>query len=227
MATRVLIVEDDANVRATLRLLLEEERYDVVEAADGEAGLALFETTLVDLVLVDLKLPGINGFDVVRTLRASSDIPIVVVTAQVDSYDMVGGLEAGADDYVTKPFVPKVLTARLRALLRRSQARNGDTARLRFGDLEIAPREGLVTVDGEPVHLTKTEFLLLCDLAQHPSQVMSRELLLERVWGYDYPGDGRLVDTHIRRLRLKVEADPEHPSLVVTVRGLGYKLNPR
>jgi DNA-binding response OmpR family regulator len=140
---------------------------------------------------------------------------------------MVGGLEAGADDYVTKPFVPKVLTARLRALLRRSQARNGDTARLRFGDLEIAPREGLVTVDGEPVHLTKTEFLLLCDLAQHPSQVMSRELLLERVWGYDYPGDGRLVDTHIRRLRLKVEADPEHPSLVVTVRGLGYKLNPR
>jgi DNA-binding response OmpR family regulator len=223
----VLIVEDDANVRATLRLLLEEERYDVVEAADGEAGLAIFETTLVDLALVDLKLPGINGFDVVRTLRASSDIPIVVVTAQVDSYDMVGGLEAGADDYVTKPFVPKVLTARLRALLRRSQARNGDTERLRFGDLEIVPREGLVTVGGEPVHLTKTEFLLLCDLAQHPSQVMSRELLLERVWGYDYPGDGRLVDTHIRRLRLKVEADPEHPSLIVTVRGLGYKLNPR
>ncbi|RPI07704.1 MAG: DNA-binding response regulator, partial [Actinobacteria bacterium] len=152
--------------------------------------------------------------------------PIVIVTAQVDAYDVVAGLEAGADDYVTKPFVPKVLTARLRALLRRTQSLGADGQRTRFGDVEIAPKEGVVTKAGEPVHLTKTEFLLLCDLAEHPNQVMSRDVLLERVWGYEYVGDSRLVDSHIRRLRVKVETDPDHPTLIQTVRGLGYKLNP-
>lgn len=227
MATRILVVEDDALVRASLRLLLEDEQYDVVEAPDGETGLARFDSGRVDVALVDLKLPGLSGFDLCRAIRAISDVPIVIVTAQVDSYDVVAGLEAGADDYVTKPFVPKVLTARIRALLRRVQAPVADGVRLRFGDIEISPREGVVTKAGRPVHLTKTEFLLLCDFAEHPSQVMSRDLLLERVWGYEYTGDGRLVDSHVRRLRMKIESDPEHPALIVTVRGLGYKLNPR
>jgi DNA-binding response OmpR family regulator len=226
MATRVLVIEDDADVRTSLRLLLEDEQYDVIEASDGESGLAAFSSELTDLALIDLKLPDRSGFDVCRTIRATSDVPIVILTAQVDSYDVVAGLEAGADDYITKPFVPKVLTARLRALLRRTHSLGGDGQRVRVGDIEIAPKEGVVTKAGEPVHLTKTEFLLLCDLAEHPNQVMSRDVLLERVWGYDYVGDSRLVDSHIRRLRVKIEADPDHPSLIVTVRGLGYKLNP-
>ncbi|HEX6656869.1 MAG TPA: response regulator transcription factor, partial [Ilumatobacter sp.] len=196
------------------------------EAPDGESALARFAGGLFDVALIDLKLPGQSGFDVCRAIRAVSDLPIVIVTAQVDSYDVVAGLEAGADDYVTKPFVPKVLTARIRALLRRAQGGSGETERWSFGDVEISPREGTVTKRSVPVHLTKTEFLLLCDLAQHRSQVMSRELLLERVWGYDYAGDGRLVDSHIRRLRQKIERDPDRPSLIVTVRGLGYKLSP-
>jgi len=226
MATRILVIEDDADVRTSLRLLLEDEQYDVIEASDGETGLALFSNEMIDLTIIDLKLPDRSGFDVCRAIRSSSEVPIVIVTAQVDAYDVVAGLEAGADDYVTKPFVPKVLTARLRALLRRTQSLGADGQRTRFGDVEIAPKEGVVTKAGEPVHLTKTEFLLLCDLAEHPNQVMSRDVLLERVWGYEYVGDSRLVDSHIRRLRVKVETDPDHPTLIQTVRGLGYKLNP-
>ncbi|RPI07604.1 MAG: DNA-binding response regulator [Actinobacteria bacterium] len=226
MATRILVIEDDADVRTSLRLLLEDEQYDVIEASDGETGLALFSNEMIDLTIIDLKLPDRSGFDVCRAIRSSSEVPIVIVTAQVDAYDVVAGLEAGADDYVTNPFVPKVLTARLRALLRRTQSLGADGQRTRFGDVEIAPKEGVVTKAGEPVHLTKTEFLLLCDLAEHPNQVMSRDVLLERVWGYEYVGDSRLVDSHIRRLRVKVETDPDHPTLIQTVRGLGYKLNP-
>jgi two-component system response regulator MtrA len=226
MATRVLVIEDDADVRTTLRLLLEDEQYAVVEASDAQSGLARFGAEPIDIALVDLKLPDRSGFDVCRELRQVSDLPIIIVTAQVDSYDVVAGLEAGADDYVTKPFVPKVLTARMRALMRRTQGQQVDGTRMNFGNLEISPREGTVTVGGREVHLTKTEFLLLCDLALHPGQVMSREMLLERVWGYAYAGDGRLVDSHIRRLRVKIERDPDIPTLIVTVRGLGYKLSP-
>ena len=166
MATRILVVEDDPHVRATLRLLLEDEQYEVIEAADGESGLARFDAGLIDVALVDLKLPGQSGFEVCRAICSVSDLPIVIVTAQVDSYDVVAGLEAGADDYVTKPFVPKVLTARIRALLRRAHGAIGEvTDSMRFGDLEVTPGEGVVTKAGQAVHLTKTEFLLLCDLA--------------------------------------------------------------
>jgi DNA-binding response OmpR family regulator len=226
VTTRVLIIEDDVAVRMSLRLLLEEEQYEVIEAADGESGLVRAESEHVDLALVDLKLPGCSGFDVCRSIRAVSDMPIIVVTAQVDSYDIVAGLEAGADDYVTKPFVPKVLTARMRALLRRVHTPQGGSARMQLGGIELSPDEGTVTKNGEPVHLTKTEFLLLCDLAEHPNLVMGRDVLLRRVWGYEYVGDGRLVDSHIRRLRMKIEDDPNDPSLIMTVRGLGYKLRP-
>jgi DNA-binding response OmpR family regulator len=223
VATRILVIEDDGDLRSMVRMLLEDEDFAVVEAATGTDGLAAAEEA-IDLILLDLKLPDVSGFEICRQLRAKSDVPIIMVTAQVDSFDMVAGLSAGADDYVTKPFVGKVLVARIRALLRRVQG--GDEAgRFRIGDLEVAPHEGYASRRGERLQLTKTEFRLLCDLAEHRPHVISRELLLQRVWGYDYPGDGRLVDSHIRRLRIKVEDDPANPSLIVTVRGLGYKLD--
>jgi DNA-binding response OmpR family regulator len=169
-------------------------------------------------------LPGIDGFELCRTLRRTSDVPIVMVTARNDTHDVVAGLEAGADDYLTKPFAPKELSARIRALLRRIRPITTGHAKLAFGNLEIVPEEGKVLRDGNELHLTKTEFRLLCELAQNPGRVFSRESLLDKVWGYDYFGDGRLVDVHIRRLRTKVEADPANPRHVVTVRGLGYRL---
>jgi DNA-binding response OmpR family regulator len=147
-----------------------------------------------------------------------------MVTARADTHDVVAGLEAGADDYLTKPFAPKELSARIRALLRRARTADPSATHLRFGDLEIVPDEGVVLRDGAEVHLTKTEFRLLCELAESPGKVLSREALLDKVWGYDYFGDGRLVDVHVRRLRTKVEADPANPRHVVTVRGLGYRL---
>lgn len=222
VATRILAIEDDADLRALLRMILEDEDFDVVEADSGERGLELADDS-IDLVLLDLKLPDIGGFEVCRRLRASSGVPIVMVTAQVDSYDMVAGLSAGADDYVTKPFIPKVLVARIRALLRRVQASSDETGRMVCGELEISPREGYAARGGVQLQLTKTEFRLLCDLAEHQGRVFSRELLLQRVWGYDFAGDGRLVDSHIRRLRTKVEMDPANPTRIVTIRGLGYK----
>ena len=222
VTTRILAIEDDADVRALIRMILEDEDFDVVEADDGRTGLTHADAS-IDLVLLDIKLPDINGFEVCRLLRARSGVPIVMLTAQVDSYDMVAGLSAGADDYVTKPFVPKVLVARIRALMRRVQSTGSELGRMTCGELEISPREGFAARDGVDLQLTKTEFRLLCDLAEHPGRVFSRELLLQRVWGYDYPGDGRLVDSHVRRLRTKVEVDPSNPSRVVTVHGLGYK----
>lgn len=222
VATRILAIEDDADLRALLRMILEDEDFDFVEADSGERGLELADDS-IDLVLLDLKLPDIGGFEVCRRLRASSGVPIVMVTAQVDSYDMVAGLSAGADDYVTKPFIPKVLVARIRALLRRVQASSDETGRMVCGELEISPREGFAARGGVQLQLTKTEFRLLCDLAEHQGRVFSRELLLQRVWGYDFAGDGRLVDSHIRRLRTKVEIDPANPTRIVTIRGLGYK----
>jgi DNA-binding response OmpR family regulator len=224
MATRILTVEDDERIRTAVRLALEDEGWEVVEAASGEDALVAFGATPPNVVLIDLMLPGIDGFEVCRVLRRQSDVPIVMVTARTDTHDVVAGLEAGADDYITKPFEPKELSARIRALLRRARPANSGRAHLRFGDLEIIPDEGVVRRAGDELHLTKTEFRLLCELASEPGRVFSRELLLERVWGYDYFGDGRLVDVHIRRLRTKVEADPANPRYVATARGLGYKL---
>jgi DNA-binding response OmpR family regulator len=172
-------------------------------------------------------LPGIDGFEVCRSIRRGSDVPIIMVTARADTHDVVAGLEAGADDYLTKPFAPKELSARIRAMLRRARSSEpGDMERISVGELEISPEEGLVLKDGQELHLTKTEFKLLVELASQPGKVFSREVLLERVWGYDYFGDGRLVDVHVRRLRTKVESDPASPRYVVTSRGLGYKLQP-
>jgi DNA-binding response OmpR family regulator len=223
----ILIVEDDDRLRSALRLAMRDEGFRVEAATDAESGLQRFIATDPDLVLVDVMLPGTaNGFDLCRSIRQSSNVPIIVVTARDDSHDVVAGLEAGADDYVTKPFVIKELAARIRALLRRSRITEDDGGAMDFGDLQISPEEGRVTAQGEEVSLTRTEFLLLCELAQSPHRVMSRDVLLENVWGYDYFGDTRVVDAHVRRLRTKIEPDPSQPVYVVTVRGLGYRFEP-
>jgi DNA-binding response OmpR family regulator len=224
VGTRILSVEDDERIRTAVKLALEDEGWAVEEADTGEEALNAFQRQPSDVVLIDIMLPGIDGFDVCRAIRRSSDVPIIMVTARADTHDVVAGLEAGADDYLTKPFAPKELSARIRALLRRARSTDATATQLRFGDLEIIPDEGVVRRGGEEIHLTKTEFRLLVELATSPGRVFSREVLLERVWGYGYFGDGRLVDVHIRRLRTKVEADPANPRHVVTVRGLGYKL---
>ncbi len=226
VSSRILLVEDDERIRTSMRMALEDEGWEVSEAASGEQALDGFARLGPDLVLVDLMLPGIDGFECCRSIRQMSSVPIIIVTARGDTHDVVAGLEAGADDYVTKPFVAKELAARMRALLRRVRSPDATPANYSFGDLELLPEEGVVRKAGEDVHLTRTEFRLLCELGANAGKVLSREQLLERVWGYDYFGDGRLVDVHIRRLRTKVEDDPANPRHVITVRGLGYKIAP-
>jgi DNA-binding response OmpR family regulator len=222
--SRILVVEDDERIRSSMRLALEDEGYTVDDVGSGEDAIEHFAAEPSELALIDLMLPGIDGFATCRALRRVSTVPVIMVTARSDTHDVVAGLEAGADDYVTKPFVAKELAARIRALLRRSRAEDGTSAVLSFGDVEIEPDAGVVRRAGEEVHCTRTEFRLLCELANHPGKVLSREQLLERVWGYDYFGDGRLVDVHVRRLRTKVEPDPATPRFILTVRGMGYKL---
>ena len=227
---KLMLVEDDAPLRIGLRLALEDEGHTVIEAADGEEALGAFDESAVDLVLLDVRLPGMSGFDVCRELRRRSLVPIIMVTAQDDTHDMVAGLEAGADDYVTKPVSAKALAARVRAHLRRAswtgKSEPNEIVHPTGATLDIREHQGLVLKHGERLALTKTEFHLLCEFARHPNQVMSRDQLLESVWGYDYVGDGRLVDTHIRRLRTKIEDDPEHPRVIITARGLGYRFEP-
>ncbi|HYH26560.1 MAG TPA: response regulator transcription factor [Blastococcus sp.] len=219
----VLIIEDDPRIRRILQMTLQREGLDVAEAGTGEAGLEQLGEREFDVVLLDLMLPGKDGFEICREIRRTSNVPIIMVTARSDSHDVVAGLEAGADDYVSKPVVAKELSARIRALARRTRAPE-PRVRISVGDLEIAPREGTVMRNGEAVSLTRTEFRLLCELAEEPGRVLSREELLERVWGYDYFGDSRLVDVHVRRLRKKVEHDPGQPTVVTTVRGMGYRI---
>ncbi len=227
MSSRILVVEDDERIRSSMRLALEGEGYEVDEVANGEEALEHFNEQPSDVALIDLMLPGMDGFECCRALRRQSAVPIIIVTARTDTHDVVAGLEAGADDYVTKPFVTKELGARIRALLRRVRPTEEGPTVLAFGDLELVPEEGVLRrQDGTEVHCTKTEFRLLCELASAPNKVLSREQLLDRVWGYDYFGDGRLVDVHIRRLRTKIEPDPALPRHILTVRGMGYKLVP-
>ena len=222
--SRILVVEDDERIRLSMRLALEDEGYTVDDVASGEEAVAHFADESPELVLIDLMLPGIDGFETCRALRKQSTVPVIMVTARSDTHDVVAGLEAGADDYVTKPFVAKELAARIRALLRRSRPTETEASVLTFGDVELEPDAGVVRRGGEEVHCTRTEFRLLCELAFNAGKVLSREQLLERVWGYDYFGDGRLVDVHVRRLRIKVEPDPGNPQFILTVRGMGYKL---
>lgn len=224
MSERVLLVEDDEVVRTLLRMLLEDEQLQVAEASTGTLAIERFESEAFDLVLLDVRLPGMSGFDVCRHIRRTSNLPVIMLTAQQDSHDVVTGLEIGADDYVTKPFNDHELLARVRVQLRRRSI-EPDGERLVFGDLEVLPAEGTARRGDHTLGLTRTEFQLLCHLARFPNRVWSRDQLLQHVWGYDYTGDGRLVDTHIARLRAKIETDPSQPTVLRTVRGLGYKLS--
>jgi DNA-binding response OmpR family regulator len=221
----VLLIEDDSRVRRVLRMSLQDEGYDVTEAADGTQGLESLALAEPDVVLLDLMLPDIDGFEVCRRLRQTSRVPVIMVTARTDSHDVVAGLEAGADDYVTKPLKAKELSARMRALLRRVDSAEGHRPRtVVLGDLHVGLDDGKVTRGGDLVTLTRTEYRLLVELLLADGGIRSRQDLLERVWGYDYVTDIRIVDVHIRRLRTKIEQDPSNPMLVVTVRGLGYRL---
>jgi len=223
----LLFIEDDDHIRLALTLALEDEGYTVREAPTGRAGLEAFQMREPELVLLDLRLPDLSGFEVCRAIRATSIVPIIIVTAQIDTYDLVAGLEAGADDYVTKPVIAKELAARIRALLRRVQLHEALAVPARssvFGDVELRREQGVVLKAGKELSLTKTEYRLVCEFADHAGAVLSRDQLLELVWGYEYLGDSRLVDAHVRRLRVKLEDHPDDPKLIVTVRGLGYRL---
>ncbi|HEY3736938.1 MAG TPA: response regulator transcription factor [Jatrophihabitans sp.] len=220
----VLLIEDDPRIRQALTLSLEDEGYEVRGVRDGEEALAAFAAhgATVDVVLLDLMLPGVDGLTVCRALREGHDVPIIIVTARTDSSDVIAGLEAGADDYVTKPLVASELNARIKALLRRVRGSGSPTHAV--GDLVIDPATGLVTRGEEELGLTKTEFRLLCELAAAHGQLVTREQLLERVWGYGYFGDTRLLDVHVMRLRRKTEENPSNPQLILTVRGMGYRI---
>jgi two-component system response regulator MtrA len=223
VADRLLLVEDDPRIRGALVLGLADEGYEVVEAGSGESALRRLDRQDVDVVLLDLMLPGMDGFSVCRAVRARGDLPIIMITARGGAEDVIRGLEAGADDYVTKPVGASELAARIRALLRRARP---EKPVLAAGDVQIHPDRGVATRQGVDVHLTLTELRLLTELATAAGSVVTREQLLERVWGYDYFGDTRLLDVHVRRLRRKVEEDPSNPRLVLTVRGVGYRLGP-
>ncbi|GIE35105.1 DNA-binding response regulator [Actinoplanes italicus] len=225
----VLLIEDDDRIRLSLAMALEDEGYTAHAVATAEEGLIAQRRYRADTVLVDLMLPGMDGYECIRQLRRDDDVPIVVVSARDDTHDVVAALEAGADDYVVKPVKVKELAARLRALRRRArtaaQPSGPASSVLTFGDLEVRPEAAEVRLRGELVAVTRTEFRLLCELADHPGLVLSRQQLLQRVWGHEF-GDERVVDVHVGRLRQKIEADTGNPRHLVTVRGLGYKLQP-
>jgi two-component system response regulator MtrA len=221
---RVLVVDDDPALAEMLGIVLRTEGFEPSFVADGDRALSAFRTTKPDLVLLDLMLPGTDGIDVCRQIRAESGTPIVMLTARGDTVDVVLGLECGADDYIIKPFKPKELVARMRARLRRNDAPAPEV--LEIADVTIDVARHVVTRDGQQIALTPLEFDLLTALARKPGHVFTREHLLEQVWGYRHAADTRLVNVHVQRLRAKVERDPERPQIVVTVRGVGYKAGP-
>ena len=220
----MLIVDDDTALAEMLGIVLRGEGYEPVHCGDGEAALAAFHDVRPDLVLLDVMLPGVDGIDVCRAIRAESGVPIVMLTAKTDTVDVVVGLESGADDYVVKPFKPQELVARIRARLRRTEEPAPEV--LELGDLVIDVAGHSVRRDGAAIPLTPLEFDLLVALARKPWQVFTREVLLEQVWGYRHAADTRLVNVHVQRLRAKIERDPERPEIVLTVRGVGYKAGP-
>ncbi len=223
--TRVLVVEDEESYSDALAYLLRKEGYEVAIAATGPDALTEFDRAGADIVLLDLMLPGLPGTEVCRRIRQVSNVPVIMVSAKDDEVDKVVGLELGADDYVTKPYSPRELVARIRAVLRRGVEPEPDTATLELGKVRMDVDRHLVTLDGEEVKLPLKEFELLEMFLRNPGRVLTRGQLIDRVWGSDYVGDTKTLDVHVKRLRAKLEPDPAHPTMLTTVRGLGYKLD--
>lgn len=221
MAAKILVVDDDPAISEMLTIVLESEGFEPVAVMDGNEAVPTARAEQPDLILLDLMLPGMNGVDICRAIRQESSVPIVMLTAKTDTVDVVLGLESGADDYITKPFKPKELVARIRARLRRTEDTPAEI--IEVGDLTIDVPEHTVKRGEEEISLTPLEFDLLLELARKPRQVHTREELLESVWGYRHASDTRLVNVHVQRLRAKIEKDPENPQIVLTVRGVGYK----
>jgi two-component system response regulator MtrA len=222
----VLVVEDDPSLRESAALVLERAGMRVVGEGDGPAALRRFDEGRFDLVVLDLMLPGMSGFDVCRELRRRSRVPIVILTARTATADLVTGLELGADDYITKPLDGPELLARTRAVLRRASPESDDRT-VTAGDIEVDPLSFRAYKDGGELELTTTEFRLLFELVRHAGHVLSRETLLRRVWNYDYLGESRLVDMAVKRLREKIEDEPRQPTRLVTIRGVGYRYERR
>ncbi|MBM4461938.1 MAG: response regulator transcription factor [Chloroflexi bacterium] len=230
-SSRIMIVEDDQTLLGVLKYNLAKEGYDVVTATDGAQALEVARSGKPDLVVLDVMLPKLDGFEVCRILRREMIVPILMLTAKTEEVDKVVGLELGADDYMTKPFSIRELLARIRAMLRRTEmmmreiasSQEAGPSAIKAGRLEIDPARHQACLGGSPLDLSRKEFDLLAFLASNRSRVFSRDYLLEKVWGYDYAGDTRTVDVHIRWLRQKIEVDPAHPRHLVTVRGVGYK----
>lgn len=222
---RILVVDDEERIRSLVCSYLQDEGYEVIEAATGEAAIEEVRDRAPDLVVLDVRLPGIDGFEALRRVRRFSDVYVIMLTARTEETDKLIGLEVGADDYVTKPFSPRELAARVKVVLRRDRGRgSGESRVLTFPGVSIDQDRRLVEVDGEPVELTVLEFDLLTALASAPGRVFTRRQLIERVWGWDFFGDERVVDVHIRNLRKALDDQADAPRFVGTVRGVGYKL---
>lgn len=224
MNATILVVDDDEALAEMVGIVLAQEGYEAVFCDAGDRAFEAFVSHQPDLILLDFMLPGMNGIEVCTQIREHSDVPVIMLTAKSDTEDVVKGLEAGADDYITKPFKPAELLARVRARLRPREDRSNEP--IRVGSLIIDLAGHTVTRDGQVIQLTPLEFELLANLARQPGQVMTREALLGNVWGYEKTVDSRLVNVHIQRLRAKIERDPENPEIVLTVRGVGYKAAP-
>lgn len=225
---KILVVDDEPTYRDALAFNLRRDGYQVAVAADGVAAVAAFETESPDLILLDLMLPGLSGIEVCKWVRATSNVPIIMVTAKDDEVDKVVGLEVGADDYLTKPYSYRELVARIRAVLRRTSPTDKVEAEppavLEVGDLTLDSDAHVVTVGGTPVQMPLREFELLEMFMENPGRVLTRAQILDRIWGLDYIGDTKTLDVHVKRIRAKIEEDPAHPQVLITVRGLGYKL---
>lgn len=226
MSELILIVDDEVSIRELIRFNLEKEGFYTVSAGDGPEALEIFRSKRPDLVLLDIMLPTMDGWEVCKILRRESNVPIIMLTAKGDESERISGLEMGADDYITKPFSPKELIARIRAVLRRANPEE-ETTQVTLDDLVIDVDRHEVTVAGRPISLTPKEFDLLLLLVRNRGKVLSRDMLLETVWGYDYGGETRTVDVHVRRLRQKLNDDPTNPKYIHTVHGVGYKVESR